>query len=236
MVLGFAWYLGIFVSFTRTTEDERKTREEEDVLHLLYYSLTCLIATVFHSNKLWRWIVVDKYAYDVLPDSFAVVFCGVQIGVYLAMLMAVRIEPVKKDVKTMTIHHLLTVTTVGLCVLGGHSHACVVILLLHDCCDVPLLVMKMAGRRNYQLIESFAYCLVVAGFVVFRLIAFPWVCFEAATASFNYITPIIIAINLGLWVMHLYWLRILLQQGYRRLTGKTTFDPREEEEKEIKKD
>ena len=228
LTLGFVWYLGLFPLVTRQYNDTQKIREAENRLHLFYYSSTCFVAFVFYSEDLLRWITVEKYVYGVTPESFSLAFCGVQVGVYLAMLFAIRIEPVKRDVRTMTIHHILTAATVALCALQGHAHACVVILLLHDLCDIPLLAMVMAGKRDLRLLEGIFYCLLVAGFVLLRLICFPWVCFEAARADFKAATPLILAINGGLWLMHVYWLRKILQQGYRRLTGKTTFDDREE--------
>lgn len=145
------------------------------------------------------------------------------------MSFLVWFQPRKKDALTMTVHHVITATIVLSSAIGGYAHACMSILLLHDLCDPPLSLMTMAGRNGNRVFETIGYCLAVFSFALFRLVLFPYVTYVAAYQNPLPMAPFVISLNAVLWCMHGYWLRILLGQGYRRLKGLPTFDPREQE-------
>ena len=232
LVAGFAFHLQTFFSHARRSKDIEKIRYDEDYLNFVYYCFSCSIPILIYRRQIWRWLSVERYAYfaeDGGTDRYPYLFCACQIGVYLAMLITVWVEPRKKDTLTMSFHHVCTIFVVALSAMNGYSNSCMVILILHDLCDIPLHRMKLARREKNQLVESVSYCVTVLFFIVFRLILFPWVCFETLRTNFNSFAPAIISIICLLYVLHLYWVWMLLQQGYRHLTGKTTFDPREEE-------
>ena len=234
---GFFIYSVLFFCFTRKwtavdgkwkAQDSRTVRHLEDILHLFHYGFFCAVP-LYNWNTLQRWTFA-RYMGEQEP--LAIGLCGAQLGSYIAMLFTVRVSPVKRDVTLMTFHHLITFLVVFLSVMCGYAHSCVVILLLHDLCDVPLFVMKLAGYARYKKLEILGYVAAVLGFICLRLIAFPWVSMITLSETFTYpVAPVIVCILLCLWAMHIWWLWMLLYQGYRKLSGLNTYDFREEEKK-----
>lgn len=241
-ILGCAGYTIVFLVCTRLVLQLfcsnleapayiRATRNMEDMVNLIWYgSLSCVSLYRLDLHEAW---LENGYRYEAgegHPNYAAMAMCGLQIGGYVAMSFLVWFNPKKRDAVTMCTHHIITSSIVALCAVGGYAHACMTILLLHDICDVPLLVMTLSGRNNWRFLEAMAYCFTVAAFMTARLGAFPFVTYVAASSNPLPMATAIISLNLLLWCMHFYWTVILLRQGYRRLRGLSTYDPREEPE------
>jgi len=234
-VVGTLIYTIPFLVLTRwtVTRDQdylRRVRDREDLVNLIYYGALSVSSLVFLPEQL-EWLV-NGFRYErgeEFPSPLSMCLCGLQIGGYFAMSFLVWFQPRKKDALTMTVHHVITATIVLSSAIGGYAHACTTILLLHDLCDPPLSLMTMAGRSGSRVFETIGYCMAVFAFALFRIVLFPYVTYVAAYQNPLPMAPFVISLNAVLWCMHGYWLRILLGQGYRRLKGLPTFDPREQE-------
>lgn len=223
-VTGFLLYGFFFAMFTRFEDKNIKIIQmKENVLHLTYYLSLCLVS-LWNLNSSW-WTSKEFLYEESLP--VATFICGTEFGVYLAMLIAVWIEPRKTDVKLMTFHHLITAVIIGLCFIGNFLNACYIILLLHDMCDVPLLAMTIAKSIGKERYANCAYVMTVLSFVFYRLVFFPFVIYKAVEFGFRDYSQIIIAMTVCLWIMHVYWLSKLLKQGIRWCRGLPTYDFRE---------
>lgn len=207
----------------------RATRNLEDVVNVCWYGALSYVGIYrFDLHKAW---FNSGYRYEAdegRPNLAAMAICGLQIGGYFAMSFLIWFSPRKRDVFTMISHHIVTLSVVLLCVFGGYAHACTSILLLHDICDVPLLFMTLAGRNNWKFLEVASYCCTVATFLAARILAFPFLTAAAVVGNPQQAAFAIVPLNCILWGMHVYWLGLLLRQGYRRLKGLSTYDPREE--------
>ena len=245
MAAGCSGFVFAFMVFTRMLVKNPTDLEEsyrgwvkqirvlEDILHCVYYFGMCFVVALdWRALEIW---FDSSYTGTTATTSFnSVLICGIQVGVYFAMAFMVWIPPRKRlsDCLTMTFHHIVTVITVTSCVIAGYESACVMILLLHDVCDVPLQLMLLSRRFNCENLQVVFYCMTVAGFAVFRLVCFPIVVFVASSANYNSMTPYIVSLTAVLWFLHLYWFSKLAEQGILRLRGKPTYDPREHESEE----
>lgn len=234
IVVGLSSYISLFlfvlVARSFKTVSPLATKSFEDIANAVHYCIMVYASLVLCDNQIEWWN--NGYVYQdgaQFPDPSSMIICGAQIGSYLSMSVLVWLPPRKKDALLMTAHHLITSAIVTLCAFGGHAHACVTILLLHDVCDGPLLMMTSFGRFDFKVVETVCYCITVPLFAVCRVIFFPLVTAVAVYYNPNRTAVVVSSLNLVLLCMHCYWLSILLKQGYRRLKGLPTFDPRESE-------
>jgi len=112
------------------------------------------------------------YAFDMAYYSYAIPY-------------ALLYETKRKDMAATIVHHFITVALIGYSYAMGFTRVGVVIMFIHDICDVPLEIAKMAQYADAELVTN----VVFAGFSVL------WIYMR------NYVYPFIVVRSV-LWEAH----------------------------------
>jgi len=97
-------------------------------------------------------------------------FC---IAFYIYSMALLFVEEKKKDFTAMLVHHIATLTTVGMSGYIEHYRIGVCIMLLFDVCDIALEVAKLANKCKEDIASFLAFTTFVALWIRNRLYIFP---------------------------------------------------------------
>lgn len=141
-----------------------------------------------------------------------------------------------RDVK-MAVHHAVTAALCLGSVYTGYTRIGALVWLAHDASDVPLDVVRAAGLLGWTTVQTTAYVATLVSWVGWRLAFFPLVVLRSVAAdskSLLYPSPCevgactlaevperipFLALLGTLAILHWAWFWLLLQKGYRELTG-----------------
>lgn len=172
-------------------------RVAEDVLLLVWYAFTSYLCTMLmmSGGLFTRWGENYNFArsFQELPEAHIVFvnstassaqstpvnieqvfsqFVVCQCCFYLSTLPILFVSPAKKNRRELAAHHIITIVLI----VCGYSlcseRICIVVLLLHDICDVLLQVSSICNRFESSLRVLFFGAFTVAhGFL--RCVLFP---------------------------------------------------------------
>mmetsp|Transcript_1230 Transcript_1230/g.8095 ORF Transcript_1230/g.8095 Transcript_1230/m.8095 type:complete len:174 (+) Transcript_1230:293-814(+) len=171
-----------------------------------------------------------------------------QLGFYIqAAISLFHWEAKRKDRFAMIVHHI---ATIGLLVYSDYVNLCpigLMVLLIHDICDVFMESAKVCRYCNYEFGTSFFFVLFFLSWIALRLVIFPLriirstiyecldVLWEDIRQTREVVEPHYTIFNvmlLTLLVLHIYWsyfiARILVRQIQNR--GKVEGDVREDDD------
>jgi hypothetical protein len=125
----------------------------------------------------------------------------------------------------MVIHHIVTLSEVGACVVLQSPVVALSIMLLHDITDVPLYVAKFFVYVRIPALATFFLALFAASVTYFRIVNYPIIVYIVAAVGWGTkIHPVLYAFEtscLGLlYVLHLIWERKILQHVAIAVSGR----------------
>lgn len=165
-------------------------------------------------------------------------FYMMYISRYAQGLVSVLLEPKRKDLAQMLIHHGATVVLIALSYVSGWNRVGLVVMVLMDPGDVPLHTAKlckyMHAVTNKKIWEFLANRLFEFFGVIFfltRLVAHGYVCWSAHIEATRYFkkTPAAwacVALLELLLALQIYWFSLIIQVAIRRAKGGQTTDIR----------
>jgi ceramide synthetase len=156
--------------------------------------------------------------------------CG--LGFYSAELVAIFIEPKRKDFLEYFVHHLTAIFLVTLSFAGNEHRVGTYVFFIHDIVDIPIGFAKMANYANRSLVAHASFGLFVCMWAYFRLWVFPHVCWACLTVA-PQIHPstwvysvMLFALATILQSLHVMWFVMMLRMIVRLATTTKTTDVR----------
>lgn len=173
-------------------------------------------------------------------------FCLCQCGFYLYSIGALLIwETRRKDFYIMMSHHIITSILIGFSYITRFFRIGIVILALHDQCDVFMEAAKVCKHSEKEMAASLGFgCFAISWFLL-RLILFPFWMIKAS--SYHVVRPLIEAnyfprtlyytfntLLCTILVFHIYWWKLICAMLQRQLQnqGKVGEDIRSDSEDE----
>lgn len=165
----------------------------------------------------------EMFRADVAAGSQIYMYFRWQIALYSALLLVVVVPPQKKDVRVMVAHHALTTVALSICYLSDiYIRGMLVVLLLHDLCDVPLHLSYVANRFESR-VRYFTFPLFTAAHFLLRVVLFPIVAVYAVLLETSIETTwthwLPLAICGLIWGMHVFWLLLAIRSCKVALCG-----------------
>lgn len=169
------------------------------------------------------------YALDMAYYMYAIPYC-------------IMFETKRKDFWATMLHHIVTVALIGYSYALGFTKVGVLIMFLHDVCDSPLEMAKLAKYAGKEALTNGLFVMFTIIWIAMRVIYFPvWViwsvCFDASYAVMgpNARTAfphweLFAGMLLTLWVLHLYWTYVILQIAAAAVVQGSANDTREDDE------
>lgn len=189
-----------------------RVRMYEDVTLLLIYLVNVAVEFYFFGcAEMWRWARDEGLAsvVDSPITSEAVYFLRYQLALYTSLAFLVLLPPRKRDHQVMLTHHLTTFSLILSAYTYGFWHVAVVVLLLHDLCDIFLQISVITHRSRPECNESVAAFSVFATLhLLLRVGVFPVITTMSvyhsdSLSGLDRYLPL--SLCLPVWLLHVYW-------------------------------
>ncbi|XP_054156019.1 ceramide synthase 1-like [Oppia nitens] len=242
----------IFKPFARSCRIKRKDVEKfpESAWKSSYYLFTFLytVYLLFGQNcchyflethNIWSDYSVD----DTVPTNIRLLYL-VEISFYIHSIYAVLVlDEWRKDTLVMFSHHIITLTLLSLSLATKAHRVGVIVLLLHDGCDVAMEVTKCLLLFKYKgivgkLIDgltAISFITFVGSWIICRLYWFPMKAIYTSSAYFTQQNtqkfPFMLVLYTMLWVilaMDVYWFIFIIKLSVNVITGKSKIEDNRE--------
>ncbi|KAF8058828.1 ASC1-like protein 3 [Scenedesmus sp. PABB004] len=165
---------------------------------------------------------------------------SLELGFYIAsVFMIVAWEVRRRDFAAMFAHHVATVVLIAASLHLGFWRVGVVVMVLHDACDVLMEAAKLAKYAAREDAAVGLFAVFVAAWLALRLVAFPLMVLRSSLfelpavlgggpapawlRAFN-------ALLLGLLLLHCYWFGLILRVVWLTLATGAASDVREDDD------
>jgi ceramide synthetase len=167
---------------------------------------------------------------------------------YSQGIVSVLIEHKRKDFWEMQVHHVVTVSLIGVSYAFGWNRVGAVVMVLLDPADVPLHVAKQfkyvgdarpgtETQKRMQAGADFFFVVFMLLFAVMRLGLYPYVVWSAHVEARRYF-----AFGVGAWTcisllyvllcLQVYWFWLILKVAIKVITSGAAEDVRSDDEDE----
>lgn len=146
------------------------------------------------------------------------------MGFHLGTLAAHFIDAKKYDFVEMLLHHTLTFYLYGGCYFFNAWECGVVIAMVHDSTEILLTCTKMWAETIYRKITTYVFFTHLALWIYIRQWVFPqliWGCWKIEVELHsNLVQPFFCYLLTCLFLMHCYWLVLMLNIVHYNIYGK----------------
>ena len=206
---------------------------------LVYYSLYCIYGIYVLHNKPWLWDMTECWRdypfHDYDEDVFW--YYMLPLGFYLASTLTFLFQHQRKDSLQMFLHHLLSVTLLVTNWAVNLVKVSTLMLLVHECADIPLCLAKLFGYVGYKKQADVAFVAFFILWIFTRLGLFPfWIMRQSIFVSdqfFNEIYPVYYIVNGGCVVLlffHIIWTGSIIKIIVRKFQYNEIQDVRSDNE------
>jgi hypothetical protein len=194
---------------------------------------------------------IIKYEENIFPDMtnvFKDVIVGqvrslrvsayyiFELSWYLSELFF--LDKSKKDFVVMSIHHIFTLTLLGLSYISGFHRIGILVLYCHNINDIFLEAAKCLKYLGFTFSSNVTFVFLIISWIYSRLYLFPnYVIKSAIYDSYSLVleNPSLLSVYyicntflIGLLFMHMYWFGLIYKIAVNALRNGETKDEREE--------
>lgn len=204
-----------------------KVRTYEDLGLLFFYILHCIFAYILFikPKHLKEWIIDDHMIGNLILDqdtfNSAKVFYTWQLLFYISLIIIIWVPPIKKDVKIMLMHHLITIILTYTGWTCTYYRLVIIVLIIHDACDVLLQISRLFYKFKFEKISTLIFALFYVSHCILRVCVFPFISFygiihtETITSQFQRLFPLCLMTTL--WMLHIYWAILMTRMIYKKV-------------------
>jgi hypothetical protein len=215
----------------------------ESLYKLLYYSLTfygiCYILK--KEEAIWPdiencWTYVLEGQVRSLTVSGYYIF---ELSFYISELICISwLETKRKDHTILFVHHIATITLLGLSYIYGFHRIGILVLYAHNINDIFLEAAKLCKYAGFDDLANINFGLLILSWIASRLYFFPfhvihsayYDTYELIIKNPQYFSQYYIANGclMLLFIMHLYWFFLICRIAYNAIKKGKTEDIRED--------
>ncbi|KAF2359174.1 TRAM/LAG1/CLN8 domain [Trinorchestia longiramus] len=202
---------------------------------LVYYVCYCLFGIFVLIDKPWLYDVRHCwYNFPMqYPEPEVWWYYMVSLGFYWCQTVTHFLQPQRHDSLQLLCHHIVTILLTSLSWVCNFTRMGSLILLLHECADIPLLLAKIFGYCKKHGLMDKMFVLFVLLWVVTRLGIFPFRLIRStlleAHVQENTFYPVYYIFNgliLSIFLMHLIWTYNIIQVIVRKFSSDHISDVR----------
>jgi len=189
------------------------------------------------------WIGFAEGGHEVMRADLRCYYI-MYIARYAQAVVTVLLEPKRKDIVAMLLHHIVTVVVIYISYVYGWNRVGVVVMVLLDPADVPLHLAKLCKytaeatklslwqRVADRLFEVFAVL-----FFVTRIVMYGYVCWSAHIEATRYFPKGLpewtcVVCLYTLLLLQIYWFSLIMKVAMMLLWGGGAEDPRSDDDSE----
>ena len=175
-------------------------------------------------NMFFEYPYQNIKGYELICD-----YIMIQLGYHFFSLLQHLYKEPKNDFIEMLLHHVMTVSLVGLAYYMNYVTMSSLVLFVHDVSDVFGYLVRIFVDTNYKMITLSSYIGLLISWFYMRLVIFPFDLIRVAV----YVNPMPQEIYgmgvLGgmlhfLLILHIYWYYLFIKIGLKFLATKETED------------
>ncbi|XP_045597413.1 ceramide synthase 6 [Procambarus clarkii] len=195
------------------------------ITHIVFFISGWLIMY----SKPWVWNITlcwEDYPYHNVDDDVWWYYMTV-LSYFWAVSVSEIVHPRRKtDGKLkIIVHHVTTVMLMTFSWICNFTRIGTVVLLVHECADIPLLLAKMCVYARRQRAANVLYAVFMVLWLVTRCVIYPfWVMrsvfFEATTYMFMPSAYIFFALLTAVGLLNLMWTVLILRTVIRIIRKK----------------
>ena len=230
--------------FTSLIQDADISKKfSESLYKLLYYSLTfygiCYI--LIYEETIWPdiqncWKNIFEGQTRSLIVSGYYIF---ELSFYISELVCISwLETKRKDHTVLLIHHITTITLIGISYVYGFHRIGILVLYAHNINDIFLEAAKLCKYIGFEHLTNINFIFLILSWIGSRLYFFPfhvvhssyYDAYELFIKNKDHILQYYIAIGclMMLCVMHVYWFFLICRIAYKAIKDGETKDSRED--------
>jgi hypothetical protein len=232
-----------YFQYIKFSSPEKSKKFSESLYKFCYYSLTfygiCYILNyeeqIYPNIKnCWNYVLEGQTRSLVVSGYY--IF---ELSYYLSELFCMSwLETKRKDHVIMYIHHLTTITLLGLSYIHGFHRIGILVLFCHNINDIFLEAAKMCNYLGLEILANINFGLLLVSWILSRLYFLPFFVihstyydtYELALNNLSYF-PIYYIANFclaALCVMHIYWFYLICKIAYNAIKNGSPEDNRED--------
>lgn len=220
---------------TVSTQATKLEKFNDAAWQFTYYVLYCVFGIVVLYDKSWLYDVTQcwhKFPRHDLDNEIWWYYM-IALGFYWGQTLTHFIQPKRNDSSQMLCHHLVTIILTSLSFTCNFARIGSLILLVHECADIPLLVAKMFGYGGRRDLMDKSFMVFLILWIVTRLGIFPFVLIKStlfdAHRQEKMFYPVYYIFNgliLAIFFMHLIWTYNIVQVIVRKMSNDHITDVR----------
>jgi hypothetical protein len=229
-----------FLNDTYTKDISKKF--SESLYKLLYYSLTfygiCYI--LVYEETIWPniqdcWKNVFEGQTRSLIVSGYYIF---ELSFYISELTCISwLETKRKDHMVLLIHHIATITLIGISYVYGFHRIGILVLYSHNINDIFLEAAKLFNYIGFTYLANINFVFLIISWIMSRLYFLPfhvvhnvyYDAYDVFVKNQDHILQYYIGVGCltMLCIMHLYWFFLICRIAYKAVKEGKTEDDRE---------
>jgi hypothetical protein len=215
----------------------------ESLYKLLYYSLTfygiCYI--LLKEESIWP-DIENCWNYVLEGQTRSLIVSGYymfELSFYMSELICISwLETKRKDRTVLLVHHIATITLIGLSYIYGFHRIGILVLYAHNINDIFLEAAKICNYIGLTTLTNINFVFLILSWIASRLYFFPFHVvhstyfdtYELLSKKPQYFSLYCIANGclIMLCFMHVYWFYLICRIAYKAIKDGETKDSRED--------
>ena len=237
----------VFRLFSNDMPSNVRRKFHENLWYSVWHTLSFLVNLWILLNSAWfkplflyldyEQLYRDYESHELEPPVR--LFYLVSLGFWTSCLLFLGIETIRKDALQMLIHHIVTVTLIGVSFLSNYHRFGLVVLILHDVVDIFLYIAKCFTYKKIRLGSDVFFAVFAVVFLIARLILFPVYCLIPAyiTSRLDPVACFSATLLTALYCLHIFWWTLIWKLIKKTLEGSgIESDSRSEDELDAKEE
>ena len=216
----------VFRLFSSDLPSSVRRKFHENLWYSLWHSFSFVVNAWILVNSTWFKPLIMNWDHQVLRheyethafEPYSRMFYLVSLAFWTSCLFFLGIETVRKDFFQMLMHHIVTVTLIGMSFVFNFHRFGLVVLLLHDVVDIFLYIAKCCMYKKHRVGSDIFFAVFATFFLIARLILLPIYCL---IPGYIFSRQVPVAMFLAVLLTFLYCLHIFWWLMIWRLIVKT---------------
>jgi hypothetical protein len=166
--------------------------------------------------------------FHIKPLYFNIYYLGALAFHITDLIWLIGIYELQTDFLMMLLHHMCTISLITFSYLSNYSNVGSIVLFLHDLGDIFVYIVRIfLNTRAPEILKISSGILLLVIYVYTRIYVFMDLLievFKGISTHFNWVNKCLWGFLVFLYILHLYWVFLILKKIFSALFMKTYED------------
>lgn len=162
-----------------------------------------------------------EYLFHLKPKFFNYYYLGTLAFHITDLIWLVAVYELQSDFLMMLLHHICTVSLVTFSYLSNYSNVGCIVLFLHDFTDVFVYITRIfLNTRSKEIVKVGSGVLLLVVYLYTRIYVFADLLvktYNGLSTHFNWVNQTLWGFLCFLYVLHVYWVYLILKKIFTAL-------------------